>query len=251
MEKQKVVAIGGGCIKKYETLAIDKEIIELSGKKNPKLLFIPTASSDNETYTTTIKKYFADLGCIVDALYLIKEKSQLQVAVTSDITHKIMSADIIYVGGGNTLKMMRLWRKFGIDKLLEQARKQGTVLCGVSAGSICWFNYGNSDSRKFKNPNADYIKVTGLGFIQAFHCPHYDTESGRKASLEKMMKKFPGTAIAIDDCAALEVIGDRYRIISASDNANAYKVYWKQNQFYQEKIEKTKEYKDLNGLLKK
>lgn len=251
MDKQKIVAIGGGCIKKYETLEIDQEIVELSGKKNPTLLFIPTASSDNEDYITAIKKYFGDLGCIVDALYLIKEKPQLPISQTSDIAQKIMSADIIYVGGGNTLKMMRLWRKLGVDKLLDQARKNGTVLCGVSAGSICWFNYGNSDSRKFKNPDADYIKVTGLSFIKAFHCPHYDIECGRKASLKKMMKKFSGIAIAIDDRAALEVVDNKYRIISSSDNANVYKVYWKQNQFYQEQIEKTKEYKDLTSLLKK
>ena len=90
-----------------------------------------------------------------------------------------MSADIIYVGGGNILKMMTLWRKLKVDELLNEARAKGIILCGISAGSICWFNYGNSDSRKFKNPNADYIKVTGLGFINAIHCPHYDTESKR------------------------------------------------------------------------
>lgn len=248
---QKIVAIGGGDFKTYKTLEIDKEIVELSEKKNPKLLFIPTASSDNEIYSSAIKKHFGDLGCIVDVLYLIKKNPQLPINKASDVAEKILSADIIYVGGGNTLKMMRLWRKLGVDKLLDQARKQGTVLCGVSAGSICWFNYGNSDSRKFRNPQADYIKVTGLGFIQAFHCPHYDTESERKASLQKMMKKFSGIAVAIDDCAALEIVNDKYRIITSNENANAYKVYWKQNKFYEEQITKTKEYKNLEDLLKK
>lgn len=246
MNKQKIIAIGGGDIKTYQTLEIDKEIVTLSGKKNPNFIFMPTASSDNENYVAAIKKHFEDLGCIVNALYLMKEKPDLSI-----IEQKILAADIIYVGGGNTLKMMRLWRKLGVDKLLDQARKKGAVLCGVSAGSICWFNYGNSDSRKFRNPNADYIKVTGLGFIDAFHCPHYDTEADRKASLKKMMKKVSGIALAIDDCAALEIVDTKFRIISSSASANAYKIYWKQNIFYEEVIEKTKEYKELKNLLKK
>ncbi len=244
--KQKIIAIGGGDFKTYKTLEIDKEIVKLSGKKEPKFLFIPTASSDSADYSNTITKHFQDLTCRTDVLYLIKEKLSPE-----EIKFKILSADIIYVGGGNTLKMMRVWRRLGVDKLLDEARKKGTVLCGVSAGSICWFNYGNSDSRKFKNPNADYIKVTALGFIDAFHCPHYDVEADRKPSLKNMMQKHPGVAIAIEDCAALEIIGDEYRIINSNGKANAYKVYWKNGKFHEEIIEKSNSYKLLRELLKK
>ena len=244
--KQKIVAIGGGDFTKYQTLSIYKEIVQFSGKTQPKMLFIPTASSDNAQYAKHILKHYQDLGCTVDFLPLWKQQIN-----PDDLSSKILSADIIYVGGGNTLKMMTLWRRLGVDTLLEQARKQGTVLCGVSAGSICWFNFGNSDSRKDKNPQADYIKVTALGFVDAFHCPHYDTQSDRKASLKKMMQKHNGVAIALEDCAALQILGDSYRIINSNNTARAYKVYWKNGSFYEEAIAISDTFEKLDNLLTK
>ena len=173
-----------------------------------------------------------------------------QHADLNKISSLILSADIIYVGGGNTLKMMNLWRRLGIDRLLAHARENGAVLCGVSAGSICWFNYGNSDSRKDKNPDADYIKVTGLGFINALHCPHYDTERARQESLKRMMRKVPGqVAIALDDCAALQIVDDTYRILAAQEHANGYRIYWHKGKFYHEVIEKKQKFTLLDQLL--
>jgi dipeptidase E len=248
---KKIVAIGGGEIGRpgfpTETTKIDKEIIRLTGKKNPKLLFIPTASSDSESYYEIVKNYFGKkLGCKTDVLYLIKEKLSKK-----EIREKIVKSDIVYVGGGDTLKMMKVWRKNGVDKILREAYKKGIVLSGLSAGSICWFKWGNSDSRKFNNPKADLIKVSGLGLINAFHCPHYDLEKQRKASLKKMIKKISGIAIAIDNCCAIEVIDDKYRIISSKSSANAYKVYWKGNRYFEEVIKKEKKLKLLKNLLKK
>lgn len=248
---KKIVAIGGGEIGRpgypVETALIDKEIIKLTSKKSPKLLLIPTASSDSKSYYETVKKYFGKrLGCKTDVLYLIKEKPSKK-----KIENKILKADIVYGGGGNTLKMMKIWRKTGVDKILIKAYKKGIVMSGLSAGSICWFKYGNSDSRKFANPNADLIKVAGLGLINALNCPHYNIEAYRKADLKKMMKKTSGVAIAMDNCCAIEVVDDKYRIIASKKSANAYKVYWKANKYYEDIIKKEKELKPLNQLLSK
>ncbi len=248
---QKIIAIGGGEIGKsgypVETTEIDKEIIRLTGKKNPKLLFIPTASSDSESYFKVVKKHFGDkLGCKTNVLYLIKEKLNKK-----EIKDKILKSDIIYVGGGDTLKMMKIWRKNGVDKILKEAYKKGIVLSGLSAGSICWFKWGNSDSRRFTNSNADLIKVSGLDLINALHCPHYDFEKDRRADLKKMMKKTSGIAIAIDNCCAIEIINDKYRIIDSKSSANAYKVYWKANKYHEEKIKKEKGFKLISDLLRK
>lgn len=136
---KKLVAIGGGEIGQsgypVETTKIDKEIIRLTGKRNPRLLFIPTASSDSKSYFEAVKKHFGKrLGCKTDVLYLIKEKP-----TRKEIEEKILNSDMIYVGGGNTLKMMKVWRKTGVDKVLKQAYNKGVVLSGLSAGSICWF----------------------------------------------------------------------------------------------------------------
>lgn len=246
----KIVAIGGGEIGRpgypMETISIDKEIIKLSGKKNPKLLFIPTASSDSESYYEVVKKYFGKkLGCKTDVLYLLKNKISKE-----EIQEKIFGTDIVYVGGGNTLEMLKVWKKFGIDKILKQAHKKGIILSGVSAGSVCWFKYGNSDSKKMVNPSADYIKISGLGLISALNCPHYNIEIERKPSLKNMMKKIPVPAIAIDNCCALEIVDGRYRVISSKSKANAYKVFWKNGKFFENKIQKKKEFLPLLNLLK-
>jgi len=228
IKTKKIVAIGGGVMKTGGLLAIDKEIVRLSGKKRPKLLFLPTASSDSELYWFYVNKHFGKrLGCKTDVLYLIKEK-----LTTEEIKNKILSADIIYVGGGNTLKMMRLWRRLGVDKLLKQAWRNGTVLCGISAGSICWFESGHSDSMSFYSPkNWKYINVQGLGFIKGIHCPHYDSETlgvPRKNNFRDMIKKIGGMGIAIDNNCAIAFLDNQFRIITSKENAKAYRIF-KQN----------------------
>ena len=252
----KIIASGGGEIGRphekggfypIETLRIDKEIIKQSNKKNPKLLFIPTASDDNKGYFNVVKNYFSKWGCNVDVLYLIREKP-----TKKKIENKILSADIIYVGGGNTLKMMTLWRKLGVDKILKKAHEKGIVLSGVSAGSICWFKCGNSDSRKFPTGSNELIKVTGLGLINALHCPHYDVEKHRQKDLKKMMKKIPKiVSIALENCSAIEIINDQYRIIKSKINAKAYKIYWKKGKYFKEEIPFKKEFENINNLLNK
>lgn len=244
MKNQKIIAIGGGDFKRYKTLKIDQEIIRLANKENPNFLFIPTASNDNEQYATAMTKHFSDLGCTFSVLNLVKKAPAF-----TQIKESIKNADIIYVGGGNTLRMMKRWRLLGIDTLLAQARERGAVLCGVSAGSICWFNHGNSDSRKDNNPDAPYIKVTALGFIDALHCPHYDTESERQESLKQMMRRYAGVALALEDCAALEIVGDTYRLITSQPEARGYKIYWKNGEFYKEEIKQDTRFKSLKDLL--
>jgi len=164
---------------------------------------------------------------------------------------KILNSGIVYVGGGNTAKLMKAWRKTGTDKILQEAGKRGIILSGLSAGSICWFKYGLSDSQRFKNPNAKLIKISGLGIVNALHSPHYDFEAHRKQGLKQMMKNTPGIAIAIDNCCAIEIIDDQYRIISSKKDAKAYRVYWKKNKFYEEVVAQDKKYKLLSEILTK
>ena len=248
---KKIIAIGGGEIGRpgfsIETTKMDKEIIKLTSKKNPRLLFLPTASGDSEPYLQTVEKYFGKkLKCKVDVLYLSKN-----IFSENQIRDKILASDIIYVGGGNTLKMIKIWKKLGVDKFLKEAYEKGVVLSGVSAGAICWFKYGNSDSLKMKDKKASSIRVSGLGFIPALFCPHYDFEKYRKPELKKMMLKNSVIAIAIDNCCAIEIIDDTYRIISSKDSANAYRVFWLKGRFNHELIPKSKELKILSNLLDK
>ena len=195
-----------------------------------------------------MQRYFGKkLGCKVDSLELVVKKY-----TKKELENKILKTDIIYVGGGNTLKMMKIWRKLGVDVLLEKAMKKGIVLSGLSAGSICWFQYGNSDSARFgKNKEASMMRVKGLGIIPALHCPHYDVEKGREESLKEMMKKNKGVAIAIDNCAALEIIDDTYRVLQTKKTANVYKVFWNKGKYFKETILVSKNLKPLSEILSK
>jgi dipeptidase E len=237
-----IVAIGGGEIRTRGTAPIDREIIRLSNKKNPKLLFIPTASSDSEKYWRHVQEYFGKfLECKTDVLFLIKEQPS-----NEQIRRKILGADIIYVGGGNTLLMMRLWRRLGVDKLLISAYENGTVLSGISAGSICWFDSGHSDSMSFYNPRKwKYINVKGLGLIQGIHCPHYNSMTRgipRRKHFRAMIGKTGGLGIAIENnCAIVFIDGQFYKVISSRSYSRAYRVYKSAGKVVAEQIRQQKQ----------
>ncbi len=248
---KKIIAIGGGEIAKplgseKDTTEIDKEIIKLTGLKNPKLLFISTASSDALGYIENVKKHFGKrLKCQVDTLELLKNKYSKK-----ELSEKVLESNIIYVGGGNTAMMLKVWKKYGMDKLLEKAYKKGVVLAGLSAGSICWFKYGSSDSKRFTDPSAPLIRVPALNFIKFGHCPHHNQRKSKNDSLESIIKKKNDVAIALDDCCAMEVINDTYKIISTKKGGKAYKIYWKNNTLCEDEIKKDKNFKPLKELLK-
>ena len=242
----KIIAIGGGEIGKYETLAFDREIVALTGKKHPKALFIPTASGEAPGYIETFNRVYGKrLGCKTDALLLLKRRPDVK-----ELKEKVLGSDLVYVGGGNTLMMMRRWRAVGLDKVLLEAYSKGVVLSGLSAGSICWFEYGHSDSVKFYHPdNWDYIKVKGLGLIKGINCPHFSDEE-RRRDFSMFMKKHAGVGIAIDSRAALEVVDGNYRVLTARNGDGIYRIYRAGKRIVVKSIPKEKELRPLIELYK-
>lgn len=237
---KKIITMGGGGA--ALTLHIDKEVVRLTDKKHPRLLFIPTASSDSRRYVRYIRNIYEKLGCHVESLLLLKKGYS-----KTELSDLILKADIIYVGGGNTLMMMRKWRYLGIDKLLKKAWESGTVMCGLSAGSLCWYESGHSDSMwYYDHKNWDYIRVRCLGFLPFIHCPHYDSQTGhrkRKNDFRRMLKQYPGqVGIACEDGVAIEYLDDKFRVLSTDLSRNAYRVYWKNGQYHEEIIENRKEF---------
>lgn len=247
----KIVAIGGGEIGRpgypVETTDIDKRIVELTGKQRPRVLLIPTASGDSDVYPPTFEKHFGGrLGCRTDTLYLVKRKPSLP-----EIEDKVLGSDAVYVGGGNTWRMMRIWRMRGLDTVLREAYQRGTVLSGVSAGAMCWFRFGNSDSRRYSKTDASLIRVTGLRLIDATFCPHYDVEEDRKQDLRDMMRRTPGVALALDNCCAIEFVDGRYAVIRSRPDANAYRLYWSRGVCHQEALRGDADSGPLQQLLSK
>ena len=217
-----IVAIGGGDLRTLATEPIDREIIRLSGKPSPNALFVPTASGDSPAYADAFRHaYGASYGCQTDTLYLLGEAPPPEA-----IASKIRWADIIYVGGGNTLMMMRRWRRLGVVPLLEEAYERGAVLCGVSAGAICWFERGHSDSMSFYHPEDwSYIAVTGMGLLPGLACPHYNGDTGgvpRRDDFHDMMLRKRGNGLAIDNDCAVEFTDAGYKVISTNQTSGAY-----------------------------
>ena len=241
---KKVVAIGGGEISKFETFKIDEEIVKLTDKAKPKALFVPTASGEPEAYCDNFDFVYGKmLGCETDILFLIKDDPD-----SSQIEKKISWADLIYVGGGNTKRMMEIWRSKGVDKMLIDAYQRGTVLSGLSAGAICWFKYGFSDSQRFENQeNWHYTKVEGLGLFDAILCPHLNEEN-RRELFEKFMIDFKGVGIGLENGCAIEILDDTFKIINSFENAHAYVFRRSENKLFVDEI-RHRDYIPFNLLI--
>lgn len=221
----KLVCIGGGEIPRikngiqlpYETKEIDEEIVRLAGKKNPKLLFIGTASSNSYDYYLVIKQIFENLGCTVSNLDLLKDDLDM-----IEVKKCILNTDIIYVGGGNTRFMLEKWREMGVDKILIEAYNRGIVCSGLSAGSYCWFKL-------------NYDLIEGLGIISAVNCVHYEEKDEEaRSKFYKVIKDTKLEGIALENCVALEIVDNEMKIIKSNKERNAYKITHKNNAFTEE-----------------
>lgn len=239
-----IVAIGGGELDQHETYNIDAEIVKLTDKENPKALFIPTASDDAPGYCDSFQQIYGDeLGCEVDFLLLIDNS-----LTREEIAAKISQADLIYVGGGNTGRMLAIWRETQVDEMLLEAYNKGTVLSGISAGSICWFEHGHSEiSVPESQDEYDYIKLDGLGILKGFHCPHFN-EYERPISFPEMVQETEDMGIAIENKCAILFKDNEYKVMKTADNANAYKVFYQNDQVVQEKIIQDEYFRDLAEL---
>ena len=213
--KKHIIAIGGGGFgRNPSSNLIEKYILNISGKPSPRICFLPTATGDNDTYIVRFYSLFTRLNCTPSHIDFFRR--------TIDINDKIMNQDIIFVGGGNTKSMLAIWRDWGMNKILKKAYENGVIMSGVSAGAICWFTSGVTDSW------ANELQLLPcLDFINGTCCPHYDEEPSRIPYVEKILKnkKVPN-CISIEGGSALHFIdGKPYKNISFKDNKNSYSVF--------------------------
>jgi len=122
--------------------------------------------------------------------------------------------------------------------MLAAAYGDDKVLCGVSAGAICWCDFGNSDSRRFTSGSEQFIRVRGFGFVHVLMCPHFDVEIRRQADLPRMMRTTYGIpAVALDNGAALVINEDKVKIITSIEGAKARKCYWKNGEYFEKPLD--------------
>jgi peptidase E len=175
--------------------------------------FIATASGDAEAYIARFYAAFKHLRCRPTHLPLFGR--------TPDLEQTLLAQDVIYVGGGNTKSMLATWREWGLPRLLRRAWQAGTVLAGVSAGAICWFRMGVTDSW------ADRLAgLPCLGFLPGTCCPHFDGEPERRPALHRLVASGAvPKALALDDGAAAHFVGRRLgRVVSSRPSGGGYAV---------------------------
>ena len=244
---RRIVAIGGGEIRTSETYEIDAHIVGLTKKKSPTALFIPTASDDSEGYWAAFQSVYGDgLGCVTQVLLLQKRSPDQTTA-----RETILNADLIYVGGGNTLRLMRTWRRHRIDVVLEEAADKGVVLSGVSAGAMCWFKYGNRlPPSAGESDHGAYVRLRGLGLVDGLFCPHHNSEP-RARSLRDMISEYGGMGLGVDDNSAIEIAGDTFRVLSSDEDAGVRRVYKRSGKVVTEIVQETEVYQPIRYLLEK
>lgn len=211
MKKQIIAFGGGGFSMEPENPLIDDYILVQSDKAKPNICFIGTASGDAESYSDRFYKCFNTKSCNPTHLSLFKGK-------TADIESFILKQDIVYVGGGNTRNMLVLWKEWNLDKILFNAYEKGTILTGLSAGAICWFEQGLTDSVP-----GQLNALNCLGFLKGSNCPHFDGEVERQEAYKnKILSGEMKAGYACDDGVGLHYVNEKLeKIVSSRPNAKA------------------------------
>ena len=216
---KRIIAIGGGELKERTTLAIDEQVARLAkeaaGERRANALFIPTASHDFMPYYNTFHKVYT-------GVFDIKTDVLLSVFKDPDIEKwrgKIEKADVIYVGGGDTVFMIEHWKKVGLLPLIQEAYEGGKLIVGLSAGAICWFEDIYTDSLKTED-GAQYAMFQGLGWIKGIISPHYGS---RMLDFDKIVCYNYDCALGIEDDASL-VIEDGEIVKSLSSGGKAWRL---------------------------
>lgn len=209
-----IIAMGGGGFSmEPDNPLLDRYILEQAAKSRPAVAFLPTATGDADGYIVSFYTAFTRLPCEPSHLAFFRR--------VPDLRDYLFRQDVIYVGGGNTKSMLGIWKEWGLPELLREAWERGVILAGLSAGALCWFESGVTDSWA-----GGLSALPGLGFLKGSCCPHYDGEPERRPAYHRLVaagELVPG--FALEDGAALHFHGQEvFRTVASRPNAHAYQV---------------------------
>jgi dipeptidase E len=215
MAERHIVPFGGLRPQAGKTHPLVEYLLGLTGKTRARVAFLPTATGDSNEALVSLYSRFPPGR---------SERSHLALfhRTETDIRGYLLAQDIIWVAGGNTANLLALWRLHGVDGVLREAWEAGIILTGGSAGSLCWFEGGTTDSFNLHQlaPLAD-----GLGFLPGSHCPHYDGEAQRRPLYQQLIRDGFPAGYAADDDAAMHWIGtDLAEVVTARAGASVYRV---------------------------
>jgi dipeptidase E len=194
--------------------ALTRYVFGLARRARPRVLFVPTASGDSEDYLLSFYRELAGVDCEPAHLELFQRS-------VDDVGALIAAQDVVMVGGGNTANMLAIWRLHGVDRALRDAYAQGTILTGWSAGCICWFEAGITDSF---TPDLGPLR-DGLGILKGSACPHYDSEERRPIVYAREIAAGLAPGIALDDGVAARFDDERLvEVVSGRPDGRAFRV---------------------------
>jgi dipeptidase E len=205
-----IVALGG--ISRDEPGALIDYLVGLTGRERPRACFVPTANAEEPNYVVWFYEHFGPRA----------ETTHLSFFPwpPADLREFVLTNELIFVGGGNTANMLAIWRLHGLDTILREAWEAGTVLCGVSAGAICWFDATVTDSF---GPQLE--RMDCLGFLPGSACPHYDGEELRRPRYRELVANGLPGGLALDDGVAARFVGiELEEVVTARPEGRAYRV---------------------------
>lgn len=204
-----------------ENPLLDDFVLELARRtrrirnRKPRIAFVGTASGDSDSYARNFVEAFPPARAEAMLLRFFER-------TITDLRGFVLAQDVIYVGGGSTANLIAIWRLHGLDRALRAAWNAGVVLAGISAGALCWFQDGITDSFGGNRPRA---LGTGLGFLRGGFCPHYDGEAARRPVLHRLAQRGFLPTLALDDGAAAHFVGTRLKeVVSSRPRARAFRV---------------------------
>ena len=211
--RRQIVAFGGGgfSMERGNSL-LDDYVLGMCRSERPKVCFLPTASGDADHYIVRFYRAFSAERCEPSHISLFRRDDG-----AADIHGHLMTRDLIYVGGGNVISLLGTWRAHELDVTLRRAWEAGVILCGLSAGSLCWFAAGVT---AFNGPPQ---AVSGLGLLPWSNCVHFERESARQRGYRQMLVDGMVPGYAAEDGTALHFTGERLEtVVSSRPGARAY-----------------------------
>jgi len=215
VKPKQILAMGGGVLAPDTgNFKLVEYIVAASGANRPRICYVATASGDDATYVSSFYESYGRFDARLETLRFFRR-------TPADLRAVIFACDVVHVGGGNTRSMLAVWRDWGFDAVLREAYERGVLLCGSSAGAICWFDAGVTDSIA-----GDLTPLECLGILPGSCCPHYDGEKDRRPSYQRMIGEGRiADGFACDDGAGLHFIdGKLARVVSSRENARGYRV---------------------------
>jgi dipeptidase E len=211
MTTRRILPCGG---QELDYPALIRYVLEASGRPRPRVLFLPTASGEDPARLLTFYQAFAGLTAEPSHLSLFHR-------TVDDVDTLVRSQDVVMVGGGNTANMLAVWRLHGVEDALRKAYAGGTILTGWSAGCICWFEAGITDSF---TPELGPLR-DGLKLLGGSACPHYDSEERRRPVYSREIAAGLPAGIALDDAVVARYENERLvEIVSGKPTGRAFRV---------------------------